>query len=379
MADLSTLSDAELMALYKQQQQPVEAQPQDLSKLSDADLMALYNQQQAPAGAQMPVEQAGMLQQPMGNVEPQASQPAQIAGGALRGGATIGTGALIGLGLGGPPGALAGAGAMALTGPMVEGINQIFKTNYTKPDDAMQHLLTYLGVPKAEMSSAKIAQAITGAIAETAAGVGIGKALMAGAAPTSLRAVLGETLASQPAEQMMSSAGAAGATQMAEQAGMGVPGQLLAGLSGGIMGSSLSGAQALAKNAPRGLREAEQVGITPLTSQVSPPETPLGNALAKARELTFFGTGSLLAKLKGKRNEEAYKQALERTGFILSQRGIEPEKVQELLKSGDEKRIKYSSRISLYINTKGCNFSFIGVNCFRCRAVILVKIQSSTR
>lgn len=52
-------------------------------------------------------------------------------------------------------------------------------------------------------------------------------------------------------------------------------------------------------------------------------------------------TGSLLAKLKGKRNEESYKQALERTGFILSQRGIEPEKVQELLKSGDEKRIKY--------------------------------------
>jgi hypothetical protein len=45
MADLSTLSDAELMALYKQQQQPVEAQPQDLSKLSDAELMALYNQQ----------------------------------------------------------------------------------------------------------------------------------------------------------------------------------------------------------------------------------------------------------------------------------------------------------------------------------------------
>jgi hypothetical protein len=45
MADLSTLSDAELIALYKQQQQPVQAQPQDLSKLSDAELMALYNQQ----------------------------------------------------------------------------------------------------------------------------------------------------------------------------------------------------------------------------------------------------------------------------------------------------------------------------------------------
>ena len=49
MADLSTLSDAELMALYKQQQQPVQAQPQDLSKMSDAELMALYNQQRTGA------------------------------------------------------------------------------------------------------------------------------------------------------------------------------------------------------------------------------------------------------------------------------------------------------------------------------------------
>lgn len=51
--------------------------------------------------------------------------------------------------------------------------------------------------------------------------------------------------------------------------------------------------------------------------------------------------GGLMGKLSGKRSEEAYKQALEKTGFILSQRGIEPEKVYDLLKSGDEKRIKY--------------------------------------
>lgn len=52
-------------------------------------------------------------------------------------------------------------------------------------------------------------------------------------------------------------------------------------------------------------------------------------------------SGNLLAKLKSKRNEESYKQALEKVGFILSQRGVEPKKVYELLKSGDEKRIKY--------------------------------------
>jgi hypothetical protein len=258
--------------------------------------------------SQAPIESGTLLPTPLeGGGKPSAQQPiepqppeqsgevAQIAGGALRGGATIGTGALIGLGLGGPPGALAGAGAMALTGPIISGINQTFGTNYTKPDEAMQHLLTYLGVPKAEMSSAKLTQAMTGAIAETAAGTGIGKALLSGATPNSLRAIIGESLASQPGQQMMGSAGAAAGTQLAEQAGAGVPGQLLAGLGGGMLGSFLGAARTLGKAAvPKGLRETEQAGISPLTSQTFPPETPLENALAKARELTFFGTGSLL-------------------------------------------------------------------------------------
>lgn len=52
-------------------------------------------------------------------------------------------------------------------------------------------------------------------------------------------------------------------------------------------------------------------------------------------------SGKWLSKLTGNRQKEDYKQALERVGFILSQRGIEPAKVEELLKSGDEKRIKY--------------------------------------
>ena len=341
MADLSTLSDAELMALYKQQQQPVQAQPQDLSKMSDADLMALYNQQRTGA-TQLPVESGTMLATPLeGGGQPAQqpvppSEPAQIAGGALRGAATIGAGALAGAAMGAPlagvgaiPGAIAGASAAALTGPILEGINQTFGTNYSKPDEAMQHLLTYLGVPKADMPSAKMVQSMTGAMAETAAGVGIGKALMTGAAPTSLRAVLGETLAKEPVEQMISSAGAAGATQMAEQAGVGVPGQLLAGLGGGMLGSFIGGAQTLAKNAPRGLREAEQAGISPLTSQAFPPETPLENALAKARELTFFGTGSLLGKQEKQRNA-AVQTLVEDFGANLPRTDYLPELTKQL-------------------------------------------------
>ena len=235
----------------------------DVTANSEADLPAIARHisgqiQAQPATAQMPVESGTMLATPLeGGGQPAQqpappSEPAQIAGGALRGAATIGAGALAGAAMGAPlagvgaiPGAAAGATAAALSGPILAGINQLLETNYSRPDEAMQNFLTWLGVPKAEMASAKLAQAMTGAIAETGAGVGVGKALMAGAAPTSLRAVAGEMLASQPAQQMMGAAGAAGATQMAEQAGVGVPGQLLAGLGGGMLGSFIGAERAL--------------------------------------------------------------------------------------------------------------------------------------
>ena len=317
----------------------------DVTANSEADLPAIARHisgqiQAQPVTAQMPVESGTMLATPLeGGGQPAQqpappSEPAQIAGGALRGAATIGAGALAGAAMGAPlagvgaiPGAIAGASAAALTGPILEGINQTFGTNYSKPDEAMQHLLTYLGVPKADMPSAKLAQAMTGAIAETGAGVGIGKALMAGAAPTSLRAVAGEMLASQPAQQMM---GAAGATQMAEQAGVGVPGQLLAGLGGGMLGSFVGAERALEKAAvPRGLREAEQAGIAPLTSQAFPPETPLENALAKMRELTFFGTGSMLGKQE-KQRRTAVQSLVEDFGADLPGTDYLPELTKQL-------------------------------------------------
>ena len=280
------------------QQPTAEAAPQEPGLLIDRKSMLAT-----------PIELTG---QPAPEAQTQPVQPseaAQIAGGALRGGATIGAGALAGAiagaplaGVGAIPGAAAGAAAAMMTAPIVNGINQLLDTNYTRPDEAMQNFLTWLGIPKAEMSSAKLAQAITGAVAEAGAGVGIGKALMAAAKPFSTAALVGETLASQPGQQMMGSAGAAAATQAAEQAGMGVPGQLLAGLGGGMLGSFAGAERSIAgATTPKGLREAEKLGLEPLTSQAFPPKTPLENALAKAREMTPYGTGSLLQQQEEKR------------------------------------------------------------------------------
>jgi hypothetical protein len=245
MADLSTLSDAELMALYKQQQQPVQAQPQDLSKLSDAELIAVYNQQKA---SNAPIEQAGMLEKPIGNIEPQPSQAAQIAGGAVRGAGPIATGAAIGAALGAPaagvgaiPGAFAGAAAMGITqselaGAAVDKINKTFGTNYSRPDEAMQHFLTYLGVPQADTEAARLVQSTSKGMAEAASGVGIGKALSTAFPALSAPGIIGEAISTQPAAQMAMGGGAALGTQAAKEAGLGPVAQFGAGLVGGMAG-----------------------------------------------------------------------------------------------------------------------------------------------
>lgn len=319
------------------QEYDVDAPNEEYAAKAVAQMMK-STQQEAPA----PVEQAGMLQQPIEVPAQPASEAAQIAGGVIRGGGPIATGAAIGAALGLPfagvgagAGAAAGAVAMGIAqseiaGKAVDKINQLFGTNYTRPDEAMQHFLTYLGVPKAEMSSAKLAQAMTGAIAETAGGIGVGKALIAAAPAFSAPAIAGEILASQPGQQMMGAAGAAAGTQLAEQAGVGVPGQILAGLGGGMLGSFVGAERSLEKAVtPKGLREAEQAGITPLTSQALPPETPLENALAKARELTFFGTGSLLGKQE-KQRAAAVQTLIEDFGANLPGTDYLPELTKQL-------------------------------------------------
>lgn len=244
MADLSTLSDAELMALYNQQQ-AAKSGTQDLLKMSDAELLAAYNQQKV---SNAPIEQAGMLEKPIGNIEPQLSEAAQIAGGAIRGAGPIATGALIGAGLGAPlagvgavPGAFAGAAAMGvaqseLAGAAVDKINKTFGTNYSRPDEAMQHFLTYLGVPQADTEAARLVQATMKGMAEAASGVGVGKALMAAAPALSAPAIVGEAISTQPATQMAMGGGAALGTQAAKEAGLGPLAQFGAGLAGGMAG-----------------------------------------------------------------------------------------------------------------------------------------------
>jgi len=92
-----------------------------------------------------------------------------IAGAGLGGlaGAGIGliggpSGAATGAALGARAGAVLGAGLGPMADPIVAGINKLFGTNYTLPNEAVQHYLTQIGVPKPDTAAERITEAITG-------------------------------------------------------------------------------------------------------------------------------------------------------------------------------------------------------------------------
>ena len=92
-----------------------------------------------------------------------------LAGAATRGLALPAAGAALGAlagapigGVGAIPGAIAGAGAATLAqvvgDPIVSSINSIFGTKYTLPTDAMEDLLTRVGVAEPRTAAERIVQ-----------------------------------------------------------------------------------------------------------------------------------------------------------------------------------------------------------------------------
>lgn len=116
----------------------------------------------APAGLSAPPSQ-----------EAPETTTAGIAGGITRGAALPVAGAAGGFALGGPPGAVAGAAAGVLApvvaDPLVAGFNRVFGTNYQAPSQALQDLMTRMGVAAPQTGAERFAQeATTGIAAGTA-------------------------------------------------------------------------------------------------------------------------------------------------------------------------------------------------------------------
>jgi hypothetical protein len=199
-----------------------------------------------------------------------------LAGAATRGLALPATGAALGAAIGAPfagvgaiPGAVAGAGAATLAGlvadPIVGSINSMFGTKYTLPTDALQDLLTRVGVAEPRTAAERIVQT-TAAGAGTAGGsVALGQTLQAAAGPVTQG--VGRLMAAAPGLQVASGASAGAAGQTAKEMGAGTGGQIAATLAGGLLPAApqivKAATQAAAKAvAPSGAGIREQIEPT---------------------------------------------------------------------------------------------------------------------
>ncbi len=137
--------------------------------------------------AQIPGAAPGQVAPPSTR-EPETTT-AGVVGGITRGAALPLAGAAAGMAMGGPPGAAAGgaAGVLAplVADPLVNLFNQTFGTQVQRPSEALQMLLTRLGVAQPQSGAERFAQEATaGVAAGTAIPAALGRTVGALAAGT---------------------------------------------------------------------------------------------------------------------------------------------------------------------------------------------------
>ena len=201
-----------------------------------------------------------------GTIEVPATTVGGLAGAATRGLALPAAGALVGAALGAPfagvgaiPGAIAGAGAATLAGmlgdPIVGSVNSLFGTTYTLPTDAMEDLLTRVGVQQPRTAAERIMQTTAAGASGGAGGVALGKAVEAAATGPVARGV-GQMMATTPGLQTLTGATGAAAGGVAKEAGAGPLGQIAATIGGAIVPSIPSMVKTVAGQAAKQIAPA---------------------------------------------------------------------------------------------------------------------------
>ena len=170
-----------------------------------------------------------------------------IAAGASRGmapyaaAATLGAGAgaLFG-GVGAAPGAAAGVAAVGaaqfIGDPLVDSVNSLFGTKFTKPTEALNQLMDAAGMAKPQTEAGQVAEKVAAGVSGGVAGVGAARSVAAGAAPGSLTQGVAQTMAAAPVSQIVAGGTGAAGAELARQSGAGAFEQTVAGLAGGLGG-----------------------------------------------------------------------------------------------------------------------------------------------
>lgn len=162
--------------------------------------------------------------------------------------------------------------------------------------DLAAQLADTLGLPSPETVLERIvgqgAEAMAGAGGTVAAARGVAGATQGVAQQTA------QFMAAQPAAQIAGGAGAGVAGQAAQEAGATPAGQIGASLAGGVLGARIPqiGQRVPAPGLQATTQQAEQRGIPVLTSDVSPPQTFMGNVAQRTGErIPIAGTGPVRA------------------------------------------------------------------------------------
>jgi len=306
-----------------------------------------------------------------GALEPEKpdSTLAGMAGATTRGMALPAAGAALGAAVGAPfagigavPGALAGAGAATLAqmlgDPIVGTVNRMLGTKYTMPTQAMEDLLTRIGVAQPSTEAERIVQAASAGMAGAGGTAALGRTIQAasGASMPVTREV-GRMIASQPAAQIAGGAGAGAAGQIAQEQGAGPVGQIAASLAGGLAGAQLATPRRIQPAAmSQRVDEATQRGIPVMTSDIITPQTFIGKTAQRTGErIPLTGTGPVRAEQQQARvdaTRDLLRQfdatdaanvsddvmrdlAAKRSGDLSKYTGLKNEVIQRLDASGD--------------------------------------------
>ena len=286
---------------------------------------------------------------------------AGLTGAVTRGLAPVAAGAALGAAAGAPlagvgavPGAVAGAGAATLAqfvgDPIVRLVNSTLGTQFTEPTQAMESLLTRIGVAQPRTEAERIVQATTAGAAGGGGTVALGRTMMQrppSVSPTVSQNV-GRVLAQQPTLQLAGGAGAGAGGQIAQEAELGPLAQIGASLAGGVAGATAA--------APRRVRvpstglaarteEAASRNIPVMTSDVIPPDTFMGRAAQQIGErIPLAGTGPVRAQQQQARIE-AVRDTLRQYGAT-DAAGVRDDVMRDLAtKRGDD--------LSKYAKLKG--------------------------
>ncbi len=265
-----------------------QAAPQQVAQM--APEAAAEVPQQPPPATQPPA--VPMTYEETFGIKPTTA--AGIAGAVTRGAAPVAMGALGGGAVAGPPGAVLGAGVGALAplvlDPAVEAVNRLFGTNLSTPSQALNNLLTKMGVAVPETAAERGTETVTRGVTTGIAGpAGVGRLLQTVTSPGSVAARTGAAIEAGG----MGPTGAAGLTGLrgvGVRAGAGGTSGLIGGVAAEGTPAGATGGALVGSLMPVVGAGARLVGnvwnstIGPITKPIQKAEDVLFNALGGTTE-----------------------------------------------------------------------------------------------